>query len=499
MAQGAQIQLTLVGQQGNYLTMDAQNSFFDSKHITYADFAVESVVTDAQGNPDFGKTAKFKFNGTSELISGGYIETRISALQAPSTGSGSTFAYAVAWVHMIGIYMFKSIEFTVNQSKIDIQYPQYLDMMFRLTIGKDRIEAFNDMIGEVNIIKNVGLQDTIVVDQIDPDCPVIHSKFSATGLIPDAPGTPGYTKPEMTLYFPLQFWWCKDYSQALPAGLLLFSGIEINVVYEEYPKLYMCYQRAINVPSTSWVGPYTTTQNYNYSTMVLPSKPTIIDAKLYLDQVFLEKTARDRLLSKALLYVIKQVKTPGPQSVKNSIENYRFSAAMPVASIYFGIQEDAAVDAQYKRYDWWDRFTGNVWTYNQATANSSNFNQLPESPIKDCRLMILSNERFTTRGWMYWTRYQPWVSAIKVIPRTRGIFQFHFALFPQDTLASGTINMSQTDNNSLYINMNNSVIKNGNTLGGIGQNGITGNIYFFTENHNYIFVENGYMNLLYTV
>ena len=172
---------------------------------------------------------------------------------------------------------------------------------------------------------------------------------------------------------------------------------------------------------------------------------------------------------------------------------------MPVTSIIFGVQEDGAVADTVKRYDWWDRYHGNHNELNEVDPIQS---QLPDPPLLSVTLKILNTERFSNRGWMYWTRltsFKP--STNTVTPSTRGVYVYHFALYPQQHLASGAINLSKSDNNYLLFETNRAAAKNPTITSacGIGSTGITGQIYLYAENHNYLYLDSGYISILYNV
>jgi hypothetical protein len=475
---GAPTQLSIAGGQDKYLHFKANAGFFDSQHISYEDFAIESVELVSQGAMNFNRRSKFKFMNVAELVCGGYIEVVLPEITAPASATATDVndVNYIAWVHSIGIYIFQEIEFVVNNVKVDIHYPQFLDMWSRLTVSEDKKRGWNDMIGEVNLITTFGHNGSVYPNQFDKE----------------VPQNMAITKPQTKIMLPLQFWFCKDYSQALPVGLLLFSDIYINVQFEAASNLYMRYHT-----DDSAGGIFLIDQFAPGSPTDITS-PSIVEAKLYMDYVFLEDEARERLASKAIFYVINQVKTNGSVPVTGSTINYKLPFVMPVIELIFGIQEDAAVAAGVKRYDWWDRYRGNNHGINTAIPASGLYaQQLPDSPITNATLKIMASDRFTVRDWLYWGRYQPYLHHTR-IPTTRGIFLFSFALYPEEHLASGAINLSHADNNYLNITFNQAIGKD-TTTGACGIGNVTGLMHIYARNHNYIYMDGGYLTLLYNV
>jgi len=472
---GAPTQLSISGGQDKYLHFNAKSGFFDSQHVVYEDFAVESIELVSQGAMNFNRKSKFKLMNVAEMVCGAYIEVVLPELVAP-TSADPDIAHYVAWVHSIGIYLFKSLEFVVNNATIDIHYPQYLDMWSRLTVSKDKREGFNDMIGEMNIHTRFHHNLVVYSQQVDRSCPQYMSA----------------TKPQFKVMLPLQFWFCKSYSQALPVGLLLFSDIYINVEFEAVDKLYMKYEHDVSVGGDG---------DYAISTWTFSGAPSLVDATIYVDYVFLNDAARERLSKKSIFYVITQVKTNGSVPISGSSLNYKLPFVMPVTELLFGIQEDAAIAGGVKRYDWWDRYKGNVSGINDNLADPASYFvcNLPDAPLNEATLKIMAKDRFSTRDWMYWNRYQPFRHHTK-IPTTRGVYSYAFALFPEEEMASGAINLSHSDNNYLNLTFNQGIGKDGTTTGcGIGSTDVTGLLHIYAKNHNYIFMDGGYLTLLFNV
>jgi len=477
MTGGGATQLTLSGGQDKYLHLSAVSGFFDSQHISYEDFAQESILVDSQGNSDFQRLAKHKFIGAAELANGAYLETTMPEITAPTAGGG--FKYYVAWVHCIGLYLYRRIEFNINSNKVDECYPQFLDLWGRLTISGDKRKGYNDMIGEINFHTSFSHNHIVHPNQVDAEAPQYFQE----------------TKKQFKILLPIQLWWTSDHSQALPVGILLFADIYINVEFEEFNKLYLVYSEVTTPgPTLGDVAVVATTI----------SKASIVDSRLYVDYIFMSNDSRERIANKDMFYVIKQVKSAvgfGGVPVSAPTYNYRLPFVMPVTSIIFGVQEEGAVADGVKRYDWWDRYAGNhseilddggtVW--NDTLLPS----KLPDPSIENATLKILAQDRFENRGWLYWNRYIPFRHNT-CVPESRGVYVFHFALYPEQHLASGAVNLSHADNNYLYIKFNRAAGKDGHlAAGGIGTTGISGQIYIYAVSHNYLFVSGGYLTVLY--
>lgn len=429
---GATSQLALVGAQNRFLNYNAQSSFFVSYHTTYEDFAIEPLLVIPQGNLNFGQQTQFNIPSGGDMICGAALEVTLPALTAPN-------GYDIAWIHMIGIYMFRYIEFKAGTVLLDTHHAQFMDLFSRLMISKSQEEGWNDMIGNINLITRFVNGNTVVPNAYRNDSPQLLAS----------------SKPQFTVLVPLMFWWCLDYAMSLTVGVLIYTTMSIIVYMRNANEVYI---QSAGSPALS-------------------VQPSIVSANLWVDFVFLDEPARVRLAKQSSFYVIKQIQYPGPIAVNSPNLNYKMPFMMPVAELIMGVQEDAAIAANVRRFDWWDRYTGNA-------------NNLPDEPISQIEIKINGTKRLETRGYLYHARYQPFKHHTS-IPSTRGIMIFSFALFPEQSDASGAANFSRTDNK--YINF---IF---NTADGNGIGNVTGNIHLFAISLNYIFIENGFLTLIYNV
>jgi hypothetical protein len=129
---------------------------------------------------------------------------------------------------------------------------------------------------------------------------------------------------------------------------------------------------------------------------------------------------------------------------------------MPVSELIWGVREDAAIAANVRRYDWWDRYQGN------------STHGVPDAPIAEITIKLSSQEIEQARDSMFYNRYLPFKYNHTCIPRSRGVYCKPFALYPEKSLASGDVNFSQSDNNRMIIKFNNAVGANGTSAAGIG-------------------------------
>ena len=433
---GGATQLSLRGSQDKYLHFDADHSFFQPVHIPYEDFALETMEITAQGQVAFDRQATYTILSNAELITGASLEIILPALPTPA--GGGVGENIVAWCHSIGIYILERLEFKAQSQILDPRYPQFMDAWARLSVPDCQREGFNDLIGELNLTTRFVAGTTVNSHQVDPTAPQVLAA----------------TKPQVRLMVPLDFWWCQSWSQALPIGILLYTNIQLTVKFRAAAQCYI----------TGGAG------------ALLAAQPSLVDAKLLVDYVYLDEAARNRIARQAQFYVFKQIQHHGGFAVNQSTANYKLPFVMPVCELLWMVQEDDAVVNNVRRFDWYDRYNGNTATY------------YPDAPITQVTLKINSQDRLQPRDGLYHNRYQPFKHHT-CIPSSRGIYMYSFALKPEHASAEGALNISRSENNYLNLTFNQD--------GGDGIGNHAGLLYVFAVNYNYIYIENGYLTMLY--
>lgn len=162
---GGIVQLVATGIQDAHLTGNPEISFFRSNYKRHTHFAMSTELQQIIGKPGPGATSTIRFEKKGDLLSYVYLTGRI----ADGTIQG------VDWGKQID-----KIELLIGGQVIDTQ-----DVFFSNTLS-----------------------------------PLYISSTYSTRYTPDN-ATP--------LFFPLQFWFCKDWQSALPLVALQFHDVEIRI------------------------------------------------------------------------------------------------------------------------------------------------------------------------------------------------------------------------------------------------------------------------------
>ena len=193
---GGLLQLVAYGAQDMYLTNDPQITFFKVVYRRGTAFSIQPFEKTFNDNPTFGQKASVKLYRLGDLASKMYLRVVINRVPGIP---GVKFA----WIRRLGHALIKHVEIKIGGSVIDKHYGTWLDIWYELARKGQHDRGYSEMIGDVDYM----------TDYNDK------------------------SKPEFTLYIPLQFWFNRHYGLALPLIAIQYHEIYINLEFEEREKL----------------------------------------------------------------------------------------------------------------------------------------------------------------------------------------------------------------------------------------------------------------------
>lgn len=331
----------------------------------HTNFAIESIEQTFNGTVDFGRKVSCTVSRNGDLIHKVYLQVDIPALANTNDTSG-----ALAWVDNLGHALIDEISIEIGGQTIDKHYGDWLNIWNELTQTSEKLEGYEAMIGNV------------------------------TSLTTAADSLPAYT-----LYVPLQFWFCRNPGLALPLIALQYHEVKFNVSFRPASQLIK-----VTSPAT-----YTT--------------PSISNASLYVDYIYLDTDERRQFAQVQHEYLIEQLQFTGSESFSNSAVKSKLALNHPCKELVWVVQPDSNADAN----NWSD--------YTNSNADT----------IFDAKLQLNGHDRFSTRKAGYFNLVQPYQHHTR-IPAV-GIYVYSFSLNPEQHQPSGTVNMSRIDNATLMLNL----------------------------------------------
>jgi hypothetical protein len=373
------LQLVARGRQDAYLTGNPQTTFFKHVYRRYTPFAIESIPIEFDGTPDFGRRISCIIPRKAELLNAMYLEVDLPALPPDTTQDPAVSRY---WVNDIGHAMIEEISIEIGDKEIDKHTGAWMQIWTSYTVPADKREAFNTMIGHVNVFPNTDLTS-------------------------------------QRLIIPLHFWFCNTVGESLPLVALQAHPIRLILKLAPFQNLWW----SSDLGPTPAPGPCPT---------IDPVAPTRI--QLFGDYIFLDKPERERFAAAEHEYLITQLQYSPPQSVTAGV----LSANVPLTfnhactEFIWTIQQNRMA-AIHEWFNFSNRAIGDVG----VTLTD---------PLDTAVIRLDGYERFQRRHAPHFRITQPFQRHTVVPSGANDyIYDYSFSLRPEDEQPSGTLNASKLD------------------------------------------------------
>ena len=276
-----------------------------------------------------------------------------------------------------------------------------------------------------------------------------------------------YTAPQnfgpLKLYIPLRFWFCKNPGQYLPLLALQYHPIRINLKLKPLQELF--YSPLLIDPAAC-------------STLAV--KPVkITDLKLYGDYVYLDVEERRRFVSNTHEYLIEQTQYTSPISIPigATSSTVRLEFNHPVRELLWFIQRS-------KMLSYHEPFNYSSTSILETGAR--------RDMMADAVIQLDGYDRFDKRDAGYFRLVQPYYHHT-VVPNTLYLYNYCFALRPEELQPSGSLNASRIDSFVLQMGL---VPDSTTGVPPPRGNAIT---RVYATNHNVLRIINGFGGLLFTI
>jgi hypothetical protein len=411
---GGLLQLVAYGAQDVYLTGNPQITFFMVVYRRHTNFAIEAIEQTFNGTAYFGNTVTATVSRNGDLINRAYLQVDVPALPDYSFNR-STFTSVTnrdRYVNYLGLRLINSVTVEIGGQQIDKHYSDWLYIWNELSLPLGKRFGWETMVGA----------DSDVVSGTD-------KATSASAL----------ANNDMTsLYVPLEFWFCRNVGLSLPLIALQYHEVKIKITFETMDNCVVKGNGSSFATSTS-------------------AALNALNAKLWIDYIFLDTDERKRFAQNSQEYLIEQLQFTGSEELKNGSGNrHRLNFNHPCKELIWV--------AKSKTNEFWYDYTAGT-TYDSrvmslylSTSNvayTSNLINgiypLGANPFKSCLLQLNGNDRFAERDGSYFNYVQPYQHHNN-IPKNRGINVYSFALKPEEHQPSGTLNMSRIDTAVLSLN-----------------------------------------------
>ena len=377
MSTGAVLQLAAYGTQDLYLTGNPQVTHFKAVIRRHTNFSMETVENYFDGRAAPGQKVQCKLQRVGDLIHQIYLRVDLPRLQSLQ---GVDNIYT-SWVNAIGYVLIDYIEVQIGDRVVDKQYGQWMNIWSELITPNSKRDALNAMVGR-------------------------HDFF-----------TPTTQNGPLSLYVPLQFWFCNNIGSSLPLIALQYQDVRINLKLKSFDLLW-------------------TSNNFENAREILPDNVNFDQLSLLVDYIFLDEDERRYFAQNRHFYLIEQLQLSFQSIDVTRSENIiELPFNHPVKELIWVVQGD-----NVKNNRQWINYSGDV--------KNLLFDE-PRPPIKNAVLRFEGLERFKTRKEEYFRVVLPWKYHTNT--PSNYIYTYSFATDPEKLQPTGTANFSRIDRATLHL------------------------------------------------
>jgi hypothetical protein len=377
MSTGAVIQLAAYGTQDLYLTGNPQVTHFKAVIRRHTNFSMETVENYFDGKTSPGQKLQCNLQRIGDLVHQIYLRIDLPELQAMQ---GADNIYT-SWVNAIGYIIIDYIEIQIGERVIDKQYGQWMNIWSELITDVSKRDALNTMVGR-------------------------HDFF-----------TPTTQNGPLSLYVPLQFWFCNNIGSSLPMVALQYQDVRINLQLKKFDLLW-------------------TSNDIENAKESLPDNITFDKITLLVDYIFLDDDERRYFAQNRHFYLIEQLQLSYQSIDVTKGENIiELPFNHPVKELIWVVQGN-----NVKRKRQWTNYSGDV---------QSLLCDEPRPPIKNAIIRFEGLERFEIRNEEYFRVILPW-KYHTAVPRSY-IYIYSFATDPEKLQPTGSANFSRIDRATLHL------------------------------------------------
>jgi hypothetical protein len=473
MPQAGLLDLVAHGIQDIYLIGNPQITFFKTVYKRHTNFSMEAFQISYDAKPTWGEKTTFAITKYADLIYTMFLEIDVPQIYAKYTadsnwGNNNDFNKTssigtISWVNNTGHASVLYYDLKIGGQLIDRQYSEWMEIWTQLSQSESKKRGLDKLLN-----RNYNLEKT---------------------------------SQALTVYIPLQFWFCRNIGLALPLISLQYHGVELEVNFRPLEQMYTFganpYYSATSNGSTtlslvklysgtadlsnsiiqgkiivfpdntqyyiapdatlntsqdgSILNPYlvkmvrTIPSIYNNSTIYI--KPNgildtsyntnIVDIRLYVDYIYLDTIEQREFINAKHRYLIEQLQYSGSESINPNVVTKRIPLVF---------------NLPIKELFWVNQLDA-IFTINDLFNFSNTIDPAvsQDNIVDTAQININGIERFSVRNANYFRLIQPYQK------HTRSpngfIYIYSFSVKPEEHQPSGCSNFSKLNTKELFLNI----------------------------------------------
>jgi hypothetical protein len=416
--------LLAVGSQNQYTTLAPEMSYFKQVYRKHTNFSMESVQMSFLTKPilEQGRSSfTCRISRVGDLLGQMYL-----SFELPDIYSDDKLRFR--WVRNIGNYMLYSYSVRIDTQLIDQRWGEWNDIWNELSLNQEKKRAVDRMSGNIDEFNNPR--------SLRPLVTIVNNRLYYSYYPAAEPGKPSIRRRRM--FVPLDFWFTKNPSLALPLVALQYQNIEVTLELRSISELYQLFDERTGLymsPSTFLSQPGNGGQDVSISRFLAfgGGGPRTVDLNAYLECnfYFLDEPERRAIAANNTDFLVERVyrTEQGGIVAQNTID---LVIANPVKEVVWVMRR-----ADASQYNEWGNFTASL-------QDNPNF------PIMASAKMLWNGmERMEEKPAAYYQLLQPYQHHTSS-PR-EGIYAYSFALYPEKLQPSGSFNASTISKIQMYV------------------------------------------------
>jgi hypothetical protein len=418
---GGLLQIVAVGQIDEILTINPDFSYFKYSYKKHSNFAIESIKLTFDINPvlssKISSTYQCKISRYGDLLSNIYFCYTLPPIY-------SSDKYKFRWIKNVGTLFVKNANINIDGIIIDQLTGEWLNIWNELTMSKDD-NKIDSLIGNVDALQEPKLQTKRIS--------IVNNKFiynyyphSSKDDIKSVPSI-----NEHKIIVPLNFWFTRNPSLALPLLNINKNFLYINLEVENSERLYQVFSEDLNM----YISPQYYNELYNTNiTIDTFTKKYDIYPYIEANYVYLSNEERQTIMNNtSIKYLVEQINI----STESSDTNIGLNLHLPTKEII------------------WTTKRNDLYKFNDYSNYTASIPENVNNGILDkASFLWNNNNRIEEKDSYYFNLIQPYQHHSN-IPK-QGIYCYSFALFPEKDFLSGYYNAALISSKLIVTFKNNS-------------------------------------------
>ena len=245
---GGSLQLSAIGKENNYLTINPQISFFKAVYKKYSNFAMQSIrinfdtIDKLSYNED--TKLKLKLPKNAELINSMFFEIKLPKLLVNEHTDGEQFY----WIKNLGSVIVKSARILIGGEVIEDYDSEYMYIYNNNYINNEKNKLYNELVGNTKDKFEPVLNDNY---RYSGDKNTYDTTATATHYNKNYNNIP--TINNDILRIPLPFWFHRNIGLSLPIFMLEYDDVIIELVLRPIRDLCMIITKTNQTTPLSFI------------------------------------------------------------------------------------------------------------------------------------------------------------------------------------------------------------------------------------------------------